>query len=208
MSENSLSKIKSTFELSIEVKNKILEDNIYEVLQEAGDLIVDSILEGGKLLICGNGGSASDAQHLVAEFLVRLNSDVNRQGLPAMSLLQDTSTITACLNDYNSDEIFSRNLETLSSSQDVLLVISTSGNSPNIIKTLESAKMLKLKSIGFLGNNGGKALSFCDVAFVVPSKSIARIQEAHITAGHATLQYIEDKLMERDFLRFREDSDA
>ena len=200
MTERIRDKVIKTFEDSISVKNQIIEDNSYKVLLEAGDIIADSISGGGKLLLCGNGGSAADAQHLAAEFLVRLTSDVNRESIPALSLAQDTSTLTACINDYGSDDIFKRVFSALSSKGDTLLAITTSGNSKNIIETLKEAKARKIFSLGFLGNGGGEALSYCDLAFVVPSKITARIQECHITAGHALLQYIEDSLLEKGWL--------
>ena len=195
MSDDIRLKIKQTFEDSISVKEAILERDLFNVLLEAGYVIAGSIADGGKLMICGNGGSAADAQHLVAEFLVRLTSDVNREGIPAISLVQDTSTITACLNDYGADEIFKRVLSSLARKGDVLLVITTSGNSTNIIETLKLAQSKGIYSLGFLGGDGGKALQYCNSAFIVPSDVTARIQESHITAGHAMLQYIEDKLL-------------
>ena len=200
MTEHISDKVKKTFEDSISVKKQIVEDSSYKVLLEAGDIIADSISGGGKLLLCGNGGSAADAQHLAAEFLVRLTSDVNRESIPALSLAQDTSTLTACINDYGSDDIFRRVFSALSSKGDTLLAITTSGNSKNIIETLKEAKARKIFSLGFLGNGGGEALSHCDLAFVVPSSITARIQECHITAGHALLQYIEDSLLEKGWL--------
>ena len=200
MSEDIKSKIKKSFEESISVKNAVIEQKAYEILIHAGDVIAQSIKEGGKLMICGNGGSAADAQHLAAEFLIRLTSDVNRQGIPAISLAQDTSTLTACINDYGPDEIFKRVLSTLSRKGDVLLVISTSGNSSNIIEALKFAKSEGLHSVGFLGGDGGDALEFCNASFIVPSKVTARIQESHITAGHAMLQYIEDSLLKTKYL--------
>ena len=200
MAERIRNKVKNTFEDSISVKRQIIEDSAYEVLVEAGDIIADSISGGGKLLLCGNGGSAADAQHLAAEFLIRLTSDVNRESIPALSLAQDTSTLTACINDYGSDDIFKRVFSALSSRGDTLLAITTSGNSKNIIETLKEARERKIFSLGFLGNGGGEALSYCDLAFVVPSKITARIQECHITAGHALLQYIEDSLLEKGWL--------
>ena len=193
-------KIKETFEDSISVKTDIINQRAYEVLIEAGEVIAKSISSGGKLMICGNGGSAADAQHLVAEFLVRLTSEVNREGIPAISLAQDTSTLTACLNDYGSDEIFKRVLSSLSNEGDVLLAISTSGNSTNVIETLKLAKTKGIYSLGFLGGDGGKALKYCDSAFIVPSEVTGRIQESHITAGHAILQYVEDSLLEQSWL--------
>ena len=193
-------KIIETFEDSISVKTDIINQRTYEVLIEAGEVIAKSISSGGKLMICGNGGSAADAQHLVAEFLVRLTSEVNREGIPAISLAQDTSTLTACLNDYGSDEIFKRVFSSLSNEGDVLLAISTSGNSTNVIETLKLAKTKGIYSLGFLGGDGGKALKYCDSAFIVPSEVTGRIQESHITAGHAILQYVEDSLLEQGWL--------
>ena len=200
MSEGIKNKVVQTFKDSISVKQQIIDNGSYEVLMEAGDIITESISGGGKLLLCGNGGSAADAQHLAAEFLVRLTSDVNRQSIPAISLAQDTSTLTACINDYGSDDIFKRVFSALSSKGDTLLAITTSGNSKNIIETLKAAKNSNIFSLGFLGNGGGEALPYCDLAFVVPSKITARIQECHITAGHALLQYIEDSLLENGWL--------
>tara|TARA_Y100000746_G_C15377011_1_gene396649 strand:- start:9 stop:626 length:618 start_codon:yes stop_codon:yes gene_type:complete len=200
MSEENHLHIKQTFEDSISVKSKIIEQESYKVLLEAGDYIADSISKGGKLMICGNGGSAADAQHLVAEFLVRLTSEVNREGIPAISLAQDTSTLTACLNDYGADEIFKRVLSSLANEGDVLLAITTSGNSSNIIETLKLANSKGIYSLGFLGGDGGIAMKYCDSVFLVPSKITARIQESHITAGHAMLQYIEDKLLSEGWL--------
>ena len=200
MSEGINNKVVQTFEDSISVKQQIIDNGSYEVLMEAGDIITESISSGGKLLLCGNGGSAADAQHLAAEFLVRLTSDVNRQSIPALALAQDTSTLTACINDYGPDDIFKRVFSSLSSTGDTLLAITTSGNSKNIIETLKLAKERGIFSLGFLGNGGGEALSYCDLAFVVPSKITGRIQESHITAGHALLQYIEDSLLEKGWL--------
>ena len=200
MTEDIDNKVIKTFEDSISVKQQIIDNGSYEVLLEAGDIITKSISSGGKLLLCGNGGSAADAQHLAAEFLVRLTSEVNRESIPALSLAQDTSTLTACINDYGAEEIFKRVFSALSSKGDILLAITTSGNSKNIIETLKMAKEKGVFSLGFLGNGGGEALSYCDLAFVVPSEVTARIQESHITAGHALLQYVEDSLLEIGWL--------
>ena len=154
MSEEFLSKIKKTFEESIVTKQAVLYEGLYQVLVSAGDRITNSIKKGGKLMICGNGGSAAASQHLAAEFLIRLTSDVNRQGIPAISLVQDSSTLTACINDYGPDDIFKRVLLTLGQEGDVLLAITTSGNSTNIIETLKSARENNIYCIGFLGNGG------------------------------------------------------
>jgi len=200
MQEDIQLNIKKCFEDSISVKEKVIQQGSYKSLIEAGNVIADSISKGGKLLICGNGGSAADAQHLAAEFLVRLTSEVNRESIPAISLAQDTSTLTACINDYGSDEIFKRVLSGLARDGDILLAISTSGNSINIIEALKFAESKGIYSLGFLGGDGGSAINYCTQAFVVPSEVTARIQESHITAGHALLQYIEDKLLESGWL--------
>jgi D-sedoheptulose 7-phosphate isomerase len=156
-------------------------------------LISNSIQKGGTLFICGNGGSAADAQHLAAEFIVRLRPHVNRNPLPALSLALDTSTLTACGNDYSFDEIFSRSLEGLSKNKnDMLLAITTSGNSRNILNVLKTAKAKNLKTIGFLGNDGGLCKDFCDYPLLVAHKNTARIQEAHIFLGHYIFEMVED----------------
>ena len=204
MSESIENKIKQTFEDSINVKQKVIDQGAYKVLLDAGNVIAESISDKGKLLICGNGGSAADAQHLAAEFLIRLTSDVNRDSIPALSLAQDTSTLTACINDYGSDDIFKRVFSALSSDGDVLLAITTSGNSKNIIETLRLANERGIYALGFLGGNGGEALQYCDSAFIVPDNVTARIQESHITAGHALLQYVEDKLLQNGWLTLDE----
>ena len=200
MSESIENNIKQTFEDSINVKQKVIDEGAYKVLLDAGNIIAESISKKGKLLICGNGGSAADAQHLAAEFLIRLTSDVNRDSIPALSLAQDTSTLTACINDYGPDDIFKRVFSALSSDGDVLLAITTSGNSKNIIETLKLANERGVYSLGFLGGDGGEALKYCNTAFIVPDKVTARIQESHITAGHALLQYVEDKLLQNGWL--------
>ena len=200
MSKDIKNRVKQTFIDSISVKQKIIDDESYKVRLEAGDIVANAISSGGKLLLCGNGGSAADAQHLAAEFLIRLTSDVNRESIPALSLAQDTSTLTACINDYGSDEVFKRVFSALSSKGDTLLAISTSGNSRNIIETLKLAQERGIFSLGFLGNEGGEALQYCNLAFIVPTNVTARIQESHITAGHALLQYVEDLLLENGWL--------
>lgn len=200
MPESIKNKIRQTFTDSISVKQKIIDDGTYKVLLDIGDVIARSISKNGKLLICGNGGSAADAQHLAAEFLIRLSSAVNRGSIPALSLAQDTSTLTACINDYGSDDIFKRVFSALSSDGDILLAITTSGNSKNIIETLKLANERGIYTVGFLGGDGGDAIKYCDAAFVVPGRVTGRIQESHITAGHALLQYVEDKLLESGWL--------
>ena len=203
MQEDVSLNIKIAIEESIKAKELVLEQELYKVLIEIGNSIVESILRGGKVLLCGNGGSAADAQHLTAEFLIRLTSEVNREGIPAISLLQDSSTFTAAINDFNPNELFARNLKTLCKPEDILIAISTSGNSENIVKVLETAKKIKVKTVGFLGSEGGESLKHCDLAFIVPSNKTARIQEVHITAGHAVIEYVENRLLEQGFLRLK-----
>ena len=185
---------KDSFESTISTLESCLDVG-FDNLEFIGQAIVDSINNGGKLMICGNGGSAADAQHLVAELLIRLKPLNNRRALPALSLAQDVSTITACGNDFAFENLYSRVLEGLGNPSDALLVISTSGNSENIYRVLSTAKKLKIKSFGFLGSSGGRCLHLCDKAFVVPSSNTANIQEAHITAGHALMSFIEDSVI-------------
>jgi len=203
MQENFSLGIKAAIEESIELKELVLKEGLYETLVEVGDLVVKAILGGGKVLLCGNGGSAADAQHLTAEFLVRLTSKVNREGIPAICLLQDSSTFTATINDFDTGDLFKRNLQTLSKPEDILLAISTSGNSENIIEVLKAAKQINIKTVGFLGSNGGESLKHCDISFVVPSDKTARIQEVHITAGHAVIEYVEARLIKEGFLSLK-----
>ena len=200
MSDELSLKIKNAIQESLELKKLVLHQKLYKVLVEMGELVVKSILNGGKVLICGNGGSAADAQHLVAEFLIRLTSEVNREGIPAISLLQDSSTFTAAINDFDPKDLFKRNLKTLGKPEDILLAISTSGDSENIVQVLKTAKEIDVKTLGFLGSDGGDSLQYCDLSFIVPSNKTARVQEVHITAGHALIEYVEAKLLKEGFL--------
>ncbi len=158
------------------------------------NLIHKKLKKGGKIMFCGNGGSAADAQHLTAELLVRLRPTKNRNPIPAISLAMDTSTITACSNDYDYERLFSRNFKALHNKNDILFAISTSGNSKNILNVLKESKKLKISSIALLGNKGGKAKNYCDIPLIVKSNNVARIQEAHIFLGHYILEKIEDLL--------------
>ena len=177
------------------LKKKLNNPNFKKKVFSAINKIYSSINTGGKILLCGNGGSAADAQHLATEFLVRLRPHINRKALPALSLAMDTSTITACANDYSFKYLFSRNLDAIGSTKDILIVISTSGNSSNILEALKSAKKKKIFSIAFLGNNGGKAKKISDLNLIVPSKTTARIQECHIFLGHLIFEAVEDLIL-------------
>ena len=196
-----MSKIKELFEESIQVKNLIIDSDVLKTLEKMGDEISHSIKNGGKLMLCGNGGSAADAQHLAAEMLIRLRPKYNREGVPAIALAQDVSTITACGNDFGFDLLYERVLESLGNPDDVLIAITTSGNSINVINAMRLARRKNIKVFGLLGAGGGKALEICDEAFLVPSKNTGRIQESHITAGHALLEYVEDKLLDIGYLQ-------
>lgn len=162
--------------------------------------IANQILKGGKLLLCGNGGSAADAQHLAAEFLVRLRPKVNRAPIPAFSLATDTSTLTACVNDFSGDDIFLRPFLALKNANDILLVISTSGMSKNIIKVLKEARKQKILSVGFLGKGGGSSKKLVDNPIIVKSKNTALIQECHIFLGHVILENVENELIKKNFI--------
>ena len=195
-----MSNVTKLFQESVEVKNKIIKSNLLSVIDVMGDQIVESILKQGKMLLCGNGGSAADAQHLAAEMLIRLRPLNNREGIPALTLAQDSSTITACGNDFGYDCLYERVLQSIGKEGDVLIVITTSGNSENIVKAILQAKLMGIKVFGFLGARGGRVMELCDKAFLVPSDDTGRIQESHITAGHALMEYIEDTLLEKGFL--------
>jgi len=186
---------KEAFEKSIMVKQECLRQG-FANLEQMGIGISNSIVNGGKLFICGNGGSAADAQHLAAELLVRLRPHVDRMPIPAIALALDISTITACANDYSFEELFARNLTALARPGDCLLGISTSGNSENIRRALVAARKLDVRSYSFLGSGGGSCLSESDIPYVVPSDNTAAVQEAHIVAGHALMQYVEEIVCE------------
>ena len=191
--------VKSLFARSIAIKQNVLAHHCGSIVAMA-DICIGSLSGGGKLLLCGNGGSASDAQHLAAELLVRLRPDVNGAGLPAIALALDMSSLTACGNDYSYEVYFERMTAALGRPGDVLIGITTSGKSMNVIKALKMAHALGMKTLGFLGGSGGAALEHCDAALVVPSTETGRIQEVHITAGHALMELIEDGLLESGVL--------
>lgn len=181
-----------TINQNIDLKKKLIlnEKQINLIIKK----IFNSLKNKHKILICGNGGSAADAQHLSAEFLVRLRPKVNRIPYPIISLALDTSTITACSNDYSFNDLFLRNFQALHAKGDILFCISTSGNSKNILRVLKEAKKKNILSICFLGNKGGKAKKISDINLIVPSNNVARIQECHIFLGHYILEKVEDLL--------------
>ncbi len=169
-------------------------ESLSGVLIELAETISAVIGSGGKLLICGNGGSAGDSSHMATELIVRLTAERNRQALPAIALSADTSILTACGNDYGFDQIFARQVQGLGKPGDVLILISTSGNSTNLIKAAESAREMKLLTVGLLGGDGGKLLPLCDKKLIVPHSLTQRIQEEHIFLIHLLVELIESDL--------------
>jgi len=163
-----------------------------EPIQNAGIQIAGSLTKGGILFWCGNGGSAADSQHLAAELVGRFKKD--RKALRSIAFTTDTSVLTCVANDYSYEDIFSRQLEALAREGDVLVAISTSGNSENVLRVLRAAKELGVKTIALLGKDGGQAKAIADLAIVIPSDSTARIQEAHILIGHILCDLIEQEL--------------
>lgn len=189
----SIEQIKKALKNSAELKLQIA-NTMAEQIADAAKLISTAIKNGRKVMLCGNGGSAADSQHLAAELVVRLTGKVNRTALPGMALTTDTSILTAASNDFGFENVFSRQIEAHGVKGDVLIAISTSGNSPNIIKAVDTAKKMDIVTIGLLGNDGGKLGSLVDHSLIVPSKDTQRIQEAHITIGHIIIHLVENRL--------------
>lgn len=189
--------LEALFRDSISVKQRVLDAHL-EVIVQMAESIAASLRSGGKVMLCGNGGSAADAQHLAAELLIRLRPNVNRPGIPALALATDMSSLTACGNDYSFQVYYERLVRALGKPGDILIGITTSGESPNVIHALRAARESRIVTLGFLGGNGGAALKECDIALVVPSEVTGRIQEAHITAGHGLMELVEDLLMETE----------
>ena len=194
MATTSIEKIQSHFEESIETKRAAMASTIAEIV-EAGELMVETLRNGGKILSCGNGGSAGDAQHFSAELLNRF--EMERPGIPAIALTTDSSAITAIANDYAYQDIFAKQVLALGNAADLLLAISTSGNSPNVLRAVDSAHELHMKVVALTGCDGGAmqgALEKTDVEIRVPAERTARIQEVHILVIHALCEFIESTL--------------
>lgn len=185
--------IKTKLIASAEVKKKMIDACSEDIIKSA-DLIVSCFTKGNKLLLCGNGGSAADAQHIAAEFLIRLSPKKTRPALPAIALTTDTSYLTAGSNDLGYENVFSRAVEALGNENDILIAISTSGNSPNIINAVQLANDRKITTFGLLGGNGGKILPLCTHSIIIPSNDTQRIQEGQITAAHIICQLVEEKM--------------
>jgi D-sedoheptulose 7-phosphate isomerase len=185
--------IKRNISDSIATKENLLQDNlIIDTIVEISNLIIKAFKNGNKLLFCGNGGSAADAQHLAAEFSGRYY--LNRPPLHAEALHTDTSFMTAVANDFSFDEVYARLIEGIGKKGDVLIGMSTSGNSKNIVRALEQAKKQNITIIGFTGAKGGEINSYCDLMIHIPSNDTPRIQESHLMLGHAICELVEKEL--------------
>lgn len=181
--------IEEKFKESIAVKQKALEANI-EKIPLVAEAIISAFKNDKKVFFFGNGGSAADSQHIAAEFIGRFKKE--RRSLPAIALTTDTSILTALGNDYEYDIVFARQIEGLARSGDVAVGISTSGNSRNVLKALQKAKEMGLKTISFTGNDGGGIAKTSDISLIVPSKDTARIQESHILMAHIMCELVEN----------------
>ncbi len=179
------------FTESARVKTDFAERSA-EAILACAELIAEAFRSGHKLLLFGNGGSASDAQHIAAEFVNRFQID--RPALPAIALTTDTSALTSIGNDQDFKEIFARQVQALGREGDVVIAISTSGNSPNVLRAVEAAREIPLQVIGFAGRDGGKLARLSNIALVVPSDAVSHIQESHITAGHVICELVDRML--------------
>jgi len=188
--------IKDSLSESAEVKLAIEKHCSSEILKTV-DILSLAFKNGNKLLLCGNGGSAADSQHIAAEFMIRLSHDLERPAIPAIALTTDTSNLTAGGNDIGFENVFARNVEGLGSKGDVLIAISTSGNSQNIINAVNKAHEKEMLTVGFLGGSGGKLKDIVDIPIVIPSSNTQRIQEGHITVAHIICELVERELYDK-----------
>ena len=193
MSDSFKSIIDQEFNLHLEVTQKT-SSNIIGSIELSAEMCIESIKNDKKILICGNGGSAADAQHIAAEIVGRYKTD--RNGLPAIALTTDTSILTSISNDFGFQHIFDRQVQALANEGDTLIGISTGGSSINVINALKLAKTKKCKLIGFSGKDGGEFNNLCDLNLTVPSQDTARIQEMHILIGHTICQLIDEAFID------------
>lgn len=185
--------VKSQIEASIKTKQAILEEaGLLELIADVANKITNAYKNGKKTLLAGNGGSAADAQHIAGELVARFYFD--RPGLPSIALTTDSSVLTAIGNDYGYEKLFARQVQALGNEGDIFIGISTSGNSPNVIKALEVCKEKGILSVGLTGTSGGKMADKCDICIKVPSNETPRIQEAHILIGHIICLIVEEEL--------------
>lgn len=181
--------IKARFEEHLAVANAVMQSDIMAQIERIGAAIKQALANGNKVLFCGNGGSAADSQHLAAEFVGRFQKE--RQGLPAIALTVDTSILTAVGNDYGFDKVFVRQVEALGQNGDVLVGISTSGNSANVVQAVELAKSKGIYCVGMTAAGGGKLAELCNECIAVPAKVTARAQEMHILIGHILCELVD-----------------
>ena len=186
-----LKNIRKSLLESADLKKQVAE-KFGEIIEQAINLILISLKNGSKVLLMGNGGSAADAQHIAGELIGRFK--LERNSIPAIALTTDTSILTSIGNDYGFDRVFERQIESLGCEGDIVIAISTSGNSKNVIEALKKSKKNKMKSIGLLGSGGGPIKQLVDLPIVVPSSNTPRIQETHITIGHIICEEIEKEL--------------
>ncbi|TGK13879.1 SIS domain-containing protein [Leptospira fletcheri] len=180
---------------SIATKQAVLDHLLPEIVK-SGQILAETLRNGNLVLFCGNGGSSCDASHIAAELVVRYKSGNERRALPAISLSADSAVLTAGGNDYGYEEIFARQVEAFGKEGDLLVGISTSGNSRNVISAVEKAKSLGMKTICFLGGDGGKLKGKSDLDLIVPSGETARVQESHILIGHILCSIVESELFQ------------
>ena len=183
--------VEQIFLESIEVKQETLKKNLGPIIS-AAQLIVDALKNGHKLFFCGNGGSAADSQHIAAEFVGRFQKE--RKALPAIALTTDSSALTALGNDYTFDIVFSRPLQALGQKGDVLIAISTSGNSKNVLEAVKQAKLMGINTIAVTGGKGGQLAGLCDIVIIAASSKTARIQESHLVIFHSLCELVENSL--------------
>jgi len=186
-------KILREFKESAAVKQKFVNENI-ETIIEVAKVLAETFSNGGKLLLFGNGGSACDASHIAAEFVNRFKKE--RPAFPALALNTDTAILTSIANDYDYVNVFERQLKAFAQEGDIVIALSTSGSSPNVVKAVEAANRKKIKTIAFTGEKGDKLAAISDYIFAVPSNNTPRVQETHITLGHVLCQMVEEILFE------------
>lgn len=191
--------LKKNIDESIFLKKKLYENKYKKIINEIIETLYSKIIDNKKIFICGNGGSAADAQHLSTEFLVRLNPKKNRKPYPLFTLTSDPTNMSAIGNDFGFENIFKRNLEASANKGDVLIALSTSGKSKNIINALKFADKIGVYSISLLGMGGGDCKNLSDLNLIVPSKNVARIQETHMFLGHYMLNEVEKKLIRSNY---------
>lgn len=189
-----MSKAEELIQRSVEVKLAFLAAGGAKIIEQMADKALAALRSGGRIYLCGNGGSAADCQHIAGEFVGRFMKE--RLPLPCIALTTDTSVLTCLANDYGFDHVFERQVEALVKEGDILIVLSTSGNSPNILLAVDAAKRRGATVFGFSGRDGGKLKAAADLCLVAPAEASARIQELHITAGHVLCHIVEERYFE------------